>query len=68
MKPGDLVELASGGPPMVILEWNTGIGFEGWLCAWQVQGSAKRDTYPPHVLRPYDPETPLEAPPGRPEA
>ena len=59
MKIGDLVQLKSGGPAMVLasLERNllTG-GQEGWLCFWSIQGAARREIFPEVVLQPYQPE------------
>ncbi len=57
MKPGDLVQLRSGGPAMVISEMQRDpFAGEGWLCFWSVQGALRRDTFPEVVLIPYEPE------------
>ncbi|WP_428374703.1 hypothetical protein [Lichenicoccus sp.] len=63
MKPGDLVELVRGGPPMTILQRNADRGFEGWLCVWQVNGTARRATFPEQALRRCDPQRLVALPP-----
>ena len=65
MKPGDMVELVSGGPPMTILQRNADRGSRG--------GSASgRSTAPPDAppsrnrrLRPCDPQRVVALPPAR---
>jgi uncharacterized protein YodC (DUF2158 family) len=56
-QPGELWQLASGGPPMVVArpEKNP-FGEDGFLCFWSVQGAARREVFPEEVLRPYKPE------------
>ena len=67
MKLGDLVELtAGGGPPMTILQRNANRSFEGWLCVWQVNGAARRATFPEQALRLCDPQRVAPPPPVRP--
>nr|WP_321986535.1 hypothetical protein [uncultured Lichenicoccus sp.] len=63
MKLGDRVELISGGPPMTILQRNADRGLEGWLCVWQVNGTARRATFPEQALRPCDPQRVVALPP-----
>ncbi len=63
MKLGDLVELAGGGPPMTILQRSADRGFEGWLCVWQVNGTARRATFPEQALRLCDPQRVVALPP-----
>ena len=69
MKPGDIVQLVSGGPPMTIAAWDKGALLDepGWLALWSIQGALKRGIFPEVVLRPYDPEKPLATHTGRPK-
>ena len=65
-KPGDLVSLRSGGPPMVVAGWqHDPFGEPGWLVFWQIQGSPRREIFPEAVLSLYAPDDPSNPVPER---
>jgi uncharacterized protein YodC (DUF2158 family) len=55
MKPGDVVQLKSGGPAMTVEKLNeTG----EWACLWFVAGhDVKRSVFPEVSLQLYDPRS-----------
>lgn len=48
---------------MTILQRNADRGFEGWLCVWQVNGTARRAAFPEPALRACDPQRVVALPP-----
>ncbi len=64
-KLGDIVQLKSGGPPMTVSEFFTGISGtakkdEMW-CTWFRGASKERALFEEHTLKPYEPPRKQEA-------
>lgn len=55
-KPGDIVQLKSGGPAMTVSEINTAYGtgaFKGYQCEWFKGASKERAHFEEETLKPY---------------
>lgn len=55
-KPGDIVQLKSGGPAMTVSEIRTSYGsgkFEGYWCEWFKGASKERAAFEEETLKPY---------------
>lgn len=51
IKPGDAVQLKSGGPRMTVTEISQGPqGVPLALCIWSVKGKTQKETFPIHAL------------------
>lgn len=52
-KPGDTVQLKSGGPVMTIESMEAGEGVTYALCVWFVKDETKRGNFATYTLTPY---------------
>ncbi|MBR2572866.1 MAG: DUF2158 domain-containing protein [Loktanella sp.] len=54
-KPGDIVQLKSGGPAMTIASLSTNMngGFSGYQCEWFKGASKERAHFTEETLKPY---------------
>ncbi len=53
IKPGDVLQLKSGGPKMTV-QFTTGEG--NWACQWFVGTDLKSGVFPATSLQPYQPK------------